>query len=167
MGLISPISSTGFLRRSQSAMTLNVNNTTGSIVMFTVTGSVLIRRLFGEVTTVISSAHTNGHIRTNDQSATIDLSNSTGATLSALAVGTMIWRAGVLATALAIDDNAVGAINDALSAGNDCFSPFIITKKNGAVTTLDYRYTTTNAPSTGAILWTADWEPLSVNGNLA
>lgn len=155
-------------RRSlaQKSMTLNVNNTTGSIVMFTVTGSVLIHRLWGEVTTVISANHTVGHIRTNDQTATVDLSNATGATLSALAVGTMIYRKGVLATALLIDNNAAGAIEDANAAGDLVFSPFIVTKKTGAVTTIDYRYATTDAPSSGVILWTAEWEPLSTNGNL-
>lgn len=154
--------------RAEKTITLDASNTTKSHVIFTVTGSVLIHRIWGEVTTVIGANHTKGHLRTNDQTATIDLSESvTGATLSALAVGTMLWRSGVLATALQLDDNAVGAIQDAVSAGNRVFSPFAVTKKSGAVTTIDYRYTSTDTPHSGAIKWRADWEPLSGGGFLS
>lgn len=154
--------------RAEKSITLDANNTTKSHVLFTVTGSVLIHRIWGEVTTVIGANHTAGHLRTNDQTATIDLSESgTGLTLSGLAVGTMIWRAGVLATALQLDNNAAGAIQDAVSAGNGVFSPFVVTKKTGAVTTIDYRYASTDAPHSGVIKWRADWEPLSGGGFLS
>ena len=155
-------------RHSKSAVTLNVNNTTGSKVAFTVTGSVLILGIWGEVTTAISSNHTKGHLRTNDQTATIDITESvTGITLSSLAVGTMIYKESLAAVALSLQDNVSAKMEEPAAAGQFSMSPFIVTKKTAAVTTIDYRYTTTNAPSTGAILFNVLWIPLSADGNLA
>lgn len=167
MGVITQIAPNPAWRRSSMSMTLNVNNTTGSIVMFTITGSVLIHHLWGEVTTVISSNATAAHLRTNDQSANVDVTLNTGVTLSAAPVGSIIVRNGLVAAALVLKSNAAGAFLDAGTAGNGVFTPFSLHKKTAAVTTLDFRYTTTNAPSSGVILWTADWEPLSQDGNLS
>lgn len=148
------------------AMTLNVNNTTGSIVAFTLTGSVQMV-LWGEVTTVLSSNVTAAHLRLNDQTATVDLALNTGVTLSSAPVGSIIYRNGLVAAALVLKSNAAGAFLDAGTAGNGVLTPFAITKKTGAVTTIDFRYTTTNAPSSGVITWHALWSPLTADGALA
>lgn len=163
MGFGTPLSR---VRRSSAVTTFSANNTTASVVMFTVTGAVIVHRLWGQVTTVIGANHTVGHIRLNDQTATIDLSSSTGITLSGLAVGTIISRNSAAATALTLDSNAVGAITDT-TANQEYFTPFVLVKKSGAVTTLDYRYATTDAPTSGAVTWYAEWEPLSADGNFS
>lgn len=163
MGFGTPLSR---VRRSTAVTTLSANNTTASVVMFTLTGSVILHRLWGVVTTVIGANHTAGHCRLNDQTATVDISSSTGITLSGLAVGTLITRNSAAAAALALDSNAVGAITDT-TASQEYFTPIALIKKTGAVTTLDYRYSTTDAPTSGAITWYAEWEPLSADGNLA
>lgn len=156
------------LREAKASITLNVNNTTGSKVVFTVTGSVLVLAIWGEVTTVISANHTAGHLRTNDQTATIDITEAaTGVTLSALAVGTVVYKESLAAVILKLLDNAAAKMEEPASAGQPAMSPFIVTKKTAAATTIDYRYATTDAPSTGAILWHALWIPLSADGNLA
>jgi len=144
-------------------ITTNVNNTTKSIVVFTITGSIKVLQIYGVVSTAISSSHTAAHLRLNDQTATIDITLNTGITLSSLAVGTTIYRSGLASAALTLKDNAVGAFLDAASAGTDIFTPFSVVKKNGATTTIDYRYTTTNAPSTGGIQWFLIWQPLSAD----
>lgn len=156
------------LREAVASVTLNVNNTTGSKVVFTVTGVVLIEAFYGVVTTIISSNHTAGHIRLNDQTATLDLSEAaTGITLSNFEVGTLIFKESLLATALQSKRADVGFIEESAAAGTPAFTRFIVGKKNGATTTLDYRYSTTNAPSSGAIRFGALWLPLSADGNLA
>ena len=156
------------LRYSSSAVTLNVNNTTGSKVAFTVTGCVHVHAIWATVTTVISSNHTAGHLRTNDQTATIDISEAvTGIALSALAVGTVFYKESLAAVALKLLDNAAAKMEEPATAGIPWSSPFVVLKKTAATTTIDYRYTTTNAPSTGALLFGALWIPLSTDGFLA
>lgn len=162
------ISGASRLRQAKSSITLSVSNTTGSTVVFTIKGFVQILGIWGEVTTVISANHTKGHLRTNDQSATIDITESvTGTTLSALAVGTLIYKESLAASALQLKSNAAGCMEEPASAGQPAMSPFIVGKKTGAVTTIDYRYTTTDAPSSGVIQFNALWIPLSADGNLA
>lgn len=153
-------------RLASKTIVTNVNNTTGSIVVFTIAGSIEVLRIFGVVSTVISANHTAAHLRLNDQTATIDLTLNTGITLSALAVGTTVYRSGLVAAALTLKDNVVGAFLDAQSAGNGVFTPFSVVKKTGAVTTIDYRYTTTDAPSTGGIQWFMAWRPLSADASV-
>lgn len=156
------------LREAVASITCNVNNTTGSKVVFTVTGSVLVVGIYGIVTTVISSNHTGGHLRLNDQAATIDITESgTGVALSALAAGTLIYKESLTAVALKLKDNVAGFFEEPASAGQPAMSPFVVGKKTGAVTTIDYRYATTNAPSSGVIQWRALWLPLSADGFLA
>lgn len=150
-----------------SAVTLNVSNTTGSKVVYTVTGFVWVHALWAEVTTVISANHTAGHLRTNDQTANIDVTLNTGITLSGLAVGTVIYKESLTAAALQLKSNAAGCFEEPATAGIPSFSPFILGKKTAAVTTLDYRYTTTDAPSSGVLTWHALWSPITADGGLA
>ena len=155
------------VREAKATTTLNVNNTTGSIVMFTLTGAVQVFGLWGEVTTALSSNVTAAHVRLNDQAATLDITLNTGVTLSSLGVGTVIFKEGLTAAALVAKSVAAGYFEETTPAGQLPWTPFLIGKKTGAVTTVDFRYTTTNAPSSGAILWHAQWMPLTSDGNLA
>lgn len=165
MGVLAP--QTRLLCKAFKDMTLNVNNTTGSIATFTVTGAVRIVGFWGEVTTVLSSNVTAAHLRLNDQTATVDLSLAAGVALSAAPVGSIVSRSGLVTAALTLQSNAAGALLDAASAGNDAFTPFVVVKKTGATTTIDFRYTTTNAPSSGVIRWYAVYESISGDGALS
>lgn len=154
------------LREVKKDLTLTGNNQTLSQAVFTVTGSVLILGIWGEVITLIGSNHTAGHLRLNDQTATVDVTLATGINLSALAVGTVVSKTGLAAAALTLDDNVAGAITEPATAGQAALSPVMLIKKTAATTTLDYRYATTNAPTTGAIRFHALFVPLSDDGNL-
>ena len=153
---------------ARKVATIDANNTTASVVVFTVTGSVLIHGIWGVVTGATDlTNHTKGHLRTNDQTATIDLTEATtGIALSGLAVGTLISKTALVAVALTLDDNAAAKITEPASAGQGLLSSFIVVKKTVAVTTVDYRYTTTDAPADAEITFGALWEPLSTDGNL-
>ena len=154
--------------RAEKSLTLNVNNTTGSITGFAVTGAVWVLALWGQVKTAFSSAVTAAHFRTNDQTATIDLSEAvTGLTMSSFGVGSMCLRTGQVDVALSGMNVSAGRVVD---GGNDwlgLFTPFSVLKKTAAVTTIDFRYATTNAPSSGVLLQTALWLPMSDDGFLA
>lgn len=155
------------LRESYASMTLDGNNQTKSQVMFTITGVVDILALFGVVTTVLGSNLTDCHIRTNDQTANIDLSLNTGLTLSSLVAGSAIYKNDLLTAILLKKDAAVGFVRENSVAGGPLYQQFGIGKKNGATTTLDFRYSTTNTPTSGVIRWGALWVPISSDGNLA
>lgn len=152
---------------TSKAVTLNVNNTTGSIVAFTITGSIRVLQLYAVVSTVLSANITAAHWRLNDQTATIDISLAAGTTLSAAPVGSLIMRTGLAAAALTLKSNAAGAFQDAAAAGDDVFTPFVIVKKTGAVTTIDFRYSTTDAPSSGVLTHVLVWQPLSSDAAVA
>lgn len=154
--------------RAEKLLTLVANNTTASITGFAVTGSVLILALWGQVKTAFSSNNTACHFRTNDQTATVDLSEAvTGLAMSSFGVGSMCFRTGQVDVALTGANNSAGRVTDGGNDWLDLFTPFAVTKKTGAVTTIDFRHTTTNAPSSGGLLQTALWLPLSDDGFLA
>lgn len=155
------------VREAAASVTLDVSNTTGSKVVFTVTGAVEILAIWAEVTTVLSANVTAAFLRVNDQGATVDVTLNTGVALSAAPVGSIVSRTGLVAAALTLKSSAAGAFQDAATAGNDVYTPFNLVKKTGAVTTLDFRYTTTDAPSSGVLKFHALWRPLSDDGNLA
>lgn len=152
-------------RRSQVVTIFDASNTTGTETLFTLTGSVLLHKIWGVVSTVIGANHTGGLLRLNDSGAQVNISAS-GATLSGLAVGTTIQKSGLVATALSINNNVQCAIEEGATAGNGVFSPIVLTKKTGAATVLEYLYATTDTPTSGAVTWLAEWEPYSADGNL-
>jgi len=157
------------IKRATSVLVLDASSTTASVVAFTVTGAVLVHGIWGEVTNADDlTNHTKGHLRTNDQGATLDLTEAaTGLVLSGLAVGTLFSKTALAAVALTLDSNAVAAITEPASAGQGLLSQFIVVKKTAAVTTIDYRYTTTDAPADAELTLFALWEPLSGDGKLA
>ena len=154
-------------RQAKANTTLIVSNTTGSAVIFTLTGSVLVYGLWGEVTTVLSSNVTAAYVQLNDQTASPDITLASGVTLSDTPVGSIIFKESLTAAALVVKSSAAGFFEETTPAGQISMTPFIIGKKTGATTTVDFTYSTTNTPSTGVIQWNALWIPLSADGNLA
>lgn len=152
---------------STKSVTCNANNTTASFVCFTVTGTIRVKQIYGVVTTVLSAAHTAAHLRLNDQTITVDITLATGVDLSNAPVGSCTQRVGKATTALTDGKNSTGLVIDANVAGTDVMTEFYVTKKTGATTTIDYRYTTTDAPSSGVIQWFLIWEPISADAAVA
>lgn len=154
-------------RQVKANTTLIVNNTTGSATIFTLTGSVLVLGLWGEVTTVLSSNVTAAYVEMNDSSATPDVALSTGVALSAAPVGSIVYKDALLGAALKLKSSSAAGIAESTPAGQPFFTPFLLVKKTAVATTLQFTYTTTNAPSSGVIQWNAIWIPISGDGNLA
>lgn len=152
---------------SSNTTTLNVNNATGSIVMFTITGTIQLLKIYGVVTTALSSNVTAAFLRLNDQTATVDMTLNTGVTLSSATVGSSIVKKGLVGAALVFNSNATGTYIEPTTLETEFFEEGIVQKKTGATTTIDFRYTTTNAPSTGAIQWFLVWQPLSADAAVA
>jgi len=146
-------------------ITFTANGTVVKI-LFTLTGSVMLTRLWGEVTTDLGTNHTAASWRLNDQGAQIYLTAVGGTTLSSIKAGSLIVKDKLVAVALTKIDNANGAILESAEAGINIFTPVKLIKKTAAVTQIEYRYITNNT-SLGAIRFFASYYPLTIDGALA
>lgn len=159
-----PITDFGVI--SQKSQTLSGNNTTVTTGIFRITGSILVTALWGEVTTDIGANHTAAAWRLNDQTAQIYISAVAGTTLSAIKTGSIITRNRLAGTALTKMDNVAGVMVDPTEAFEPFFVPFLVVKKTGANTDIEYKYTTTDTPTTGAILHNLGWIPMSQDADV-
>lgn len=157
-----PITTVGLT--STSNATLIANNTTASNLLFGITGSIMVNQLYGIVTTVLSSNVTAAFYRQNDQTAQVDISASSGTTLSSAAVGSVIMRKALAATALTFINSSAGRITESSAVNLGFFSPFVLTQKTAGVQTdVEFRYTTTNTPATGVVQFFMVWLPISAD----
>lgn len=160
-----PITTNGII--ITKSQTLAGNNTTVATPLFRVTGTVLVKALYGVVTTLLGSNVTAAYWRLNDQSAQLDISLASGSTISNFPSGSMLYRKGLAATNLQTKASSVGALIDPTTAGAGIFSEFAVTQKAGGINTdIEFVYTTTNTPTSGVIKHYIGWIPLSDDGNL-
>ena len=151
---------------ASETVTLTANNTTAAVPIFHITGSVQVLGLYGVVTTDLGANHTVAYWRLNDQTAQVSITVSTGTTLSAIKAGSVIVKNGLAATALTKLDNVAGVISEPTTLETAYYSPFVAVKKTGATTDIEYVYSTTDAPTTGAIQFFVNWVRLSADGNV-
>lgn len=159
-----PITEDGLI--TAAPQVLSGSNTTVATPVFRITGSVEIRGLWGEVTTVLGSNVTAAFYRLNDQTAQPDITLATGTTLSSAAVGSMLVKKGLAAAAVTLLTSAAGRVSEPTTLETTYFSPFVVVKKTGATTDIEFVYTTTNTPTSGAILHFIRWLPLSSDANV-
>lgn len=150
-----------------NSKTLSGNNTTVAVPIFGLTGTVIVTQLYGIVTTVLGSNHTAAYFRLNDQTAQVSITASSGVTLSSLAAGSWFGKTGLAAAAATAKTNAAGAILEPTTLETLIPSPFMLVKKTGATTNIEYVYTTTNTPTSGVIQFFVQYQPLSADGALA
>lgn len=150
--------------RSYSSKTLSANNTTATVPIFRMTGTIEIMRLYGIVTTTIGANHTGAYFRLNDQTSQINITlNTGGMTLSALPAGTAVLK-NALATSIALAKSAAaGFLVEPTDAEVMVDSGLVFGKKSGANTDIEYIYSTTDTPTSGAIQFFLDWVPLSAD----
>ncbi len=159
-----PITTDGIV--SIDSQILIGNNTAIVVPIFTITGSVEIRGLWGVVTTDLGANNTAASWRLNDQTAQVAITGVAGTALSAVKAGSTIVKKGVAATALTLLDNAAGRVSEPTTLETTYFSPFVMMQKTGATTNIEFLYTTTDAPTSGAIDFYLRWLPLSKNANV-
>ena len=135
--------------------------------IFGITGTVLVTGIYGVVTTVLGANHTTAYWRLNDQTAQVSITASSGTTLSTLGVGTTIVKKGLAAAALTALDSAAGRISEPTTLETLYFSPFVAMQKTGGVATnIEYVYSTTDTPTSGAITFYITFVPVSPNGTI-
>lgn len=160
-----PITTDG-LTIPSNIQTLTGNNTTVTTAVFTITGTVELRAIYSVVTTDFGANHTAAYWRVNDQTAQPAITLATGTTLSAIKAGSMIVKKGLAAAALVLLDNAAARVSEPTTLETTFFSPFVVMKKTGALTQIEYTYTTTDTPTTGAIQHFVRFLPLSADANV-
>lgn len=163
---VSPAPDANRTLKQSVSKTLTGSNTTVATPLWRVTGTVLVTRLWGVITTVLGSNHTAAYWRLNDQTAQVDITLATGTTLSSAAVGSTIQALGLAGAALTLNTSAAGRVIQAATVADFPFTPFELVKKSGANTDVEYVYTTTNTPTSGVIQFFIEYLPLSADGAL-
>lgn len=167
-GRLKAVSATGLvaeiarLMLTKNSKTLSANNTTANVPVFGVTGSIRVTKLYAVVTTVIGANHTSPKFRLNDQTAQIDIT-AAGSALSAAPVGSIVFKNGEPGTALFVSPATAGVSGDNAALA-PLFQEFFVQQKQGAATNIEYRYSTTDAPTSGVLQFFLEWEPLSADG---
>lgn len=159
-----PITTDGIV--SIDSQVLTGNNTTVNVPLFTITGSIEVRGLWGVVTTVLGANNTAAYWRLNDQSNQSNITLNTGTTLSAAAAGSTIVKKGLAAAALTLLSASQERVSEPTTLETTYFSPFVATALPGAATNIEFTYTTTDAPTSGAIDFYLRWLPLSKNATV-
>lgn len=150
---------------STTSKTMSANNTTAAVPIFRITGSVFVTKLYGIVTTVLGANHTAVSYRLNDQTAQVYITLLAGTVASAAPVGTIIEKNALAATAVDVDSSAAGLFEELAVANDSYYQNFRLTQKTGGVNTdIEYKYTTTDAPTSGAIQFFCEYQPISADG---
>ena len=156
-------SNTTATQTSTKSLTTNASNTTVNPAIFRITGTIRVVQLYGVITTTLGANHTAASWRLNDQTAQVAITSNAGTTLSALVAGTFISKTGLNTAALTASNNAAGVILEPTALETVVFSEFIMVKKTAANTDIEYKYSTTDAPTTGVIQFFLVWQPLSAD----
>lgn len=158
-----PITYNGLI--TTSAQTFTGNNTTVAVPLFTITGAVEVTALYGVITTALGSNFTTAFWRMNDGSTQNDITASSGTTLSSGAVGGVIAKKALVATALTFVTAASAKVDESATANTPFFQNFVIQSNPAATSNVEFVYSTTNTPTSGAITFYIRWAPLATANN--
>lgn len=126
---------------------------------FTITGSVLVQRLWGIVSAVTTFTNcTSACFDLNDGAATIQLTAASGV-LSGMPVGTIFAKAGLAAAAFVVLDNTAGDVGESTVPLE--WSESIVTQKSGQPTYLRMGISTTDNPVAVVMRISCQWVPLT------
>jgi hypothetical protein len=159
-----PITTDGLI--TTDVQTLVGNNTTVNVPIFTIQGSIEVRGLWGEVTTVLGANNTAAYWRFNDQTNQSNITVNTGTTLSAAAVGSLIVKKGLAAAALTLLSASQERVSEPTTLETPYFSPFTLTALPTATSNIEFTYTTTDTPTSGQIRFYLRWLPITNNANV-
>ena len=142
------------------------SGTTVNVPMFKVTGQVHVKKLYGVVTTALLN-HTAVSFRLNDQTAQTYITAVGGTSATNAPVGTIVEKNALAATAVDVDSSSTGLFEEIATANLDYYQQFRVGQKTGGIETdIEYCYTTSDTPTSGAIQFFCVYVPLSIDGNL-
>jgi hypothetical protein len=155
--------------QASSIKTLTGNNTSGiAVPIFTITGSVQILGLYGLVTTTLGANNTAAYWRLNDGTAQSSITASSGTTLSAAPAGSIIVKKDLASAALTLLSASQERISEPTTLETFYFSPFVAVQKTGGVATnIEFLYSTTDTPTSGAITFYCGWLPIGAGSRVS
>jgi hypothetical protein len=155
--------------RVVSSHVINGNNASAiKLPVFQFTGNIRIRELYGAVTTQLGAHHTAPYFDQYDGNTRIELTSSTlPPDASNYPVGSLLLAYGKAATAM-LGKSATGAnISQASAANLDTFQETVLTSISGGTTQIEYVYSTSDAPTVGAIDFYAVVELLDASSSFS
>ncbi len=161
----------GHLYHSHKHITINGDTETVVSNLFVVTGIVRVFTLYGYVETATLDAAITAcwWDLFPTAGASVPLTKEAGApAMSDFEVGSLIIKDDIAANMATVKRANAGIFLEESSNYKKPFKPFIVGKKNGAVTQIRFMYTAGGAygASTGKIDFIVVWEPVSDDGEL-
>lgn len=151
----------GFGLQLSNSKTLVGTGATTVVPIFHITGSVNILSIYGVVTTVLGANNTAAYWRVNDQSTTSVITAASGTTLTAAAVGSTLVKKDLASAALTLLTSAQERVSEPTTLETSYFSPFVVVQKTGGIQTdIEFVYSTTDNPTTGAITFYVQYMPI-------
>lgn len=145
---------------------LTASGTTAAVPIFGITGSVLINALYGVVTTALGNC-TAAYWRINDGTTQTSITLNTGTALTNGTVGAVLNKKALASSALNFQDPTQARVVEPGAAEAIYFSPFVAIQKTGGVTSnIEFVYTTSDTPTSGAITFYLGWTPLSAGATV-
>ncbi len=148
-----------------NSKTLVGSGATVAVPIFTVTGQVEVTALYGVVTTALGN-NTAAYWRTNDGSTQNSITLSTGTTLTSAIVGAVISKKAGVGTALNLVAGTSAIVSESATAGANNFQDFVIDANPLATSNIEFVYTTSDTPTTGAITFYIRWVPLTQGASI-
>lgn len=152
----------------EKEVTFTGNNDTIVTPIFSVTGIVEVLKLWGVCTTTFGANHTDAHFRVNDQTATDQIiTKATTLDLSGISPGALIAKTGLITAVATYKSADAASVYEPTTLQTDIFTPFTVTQKTGDIQTdIEYVYTTSDSPTSGAMKFYAGFLPLSEGATL-
>lgn len=150
---------------TKDSQTLVGNNTTVAVPIYTISGKVEITALYGDITTALGN-NTAAYWRTNDGSTQNSITLNTGTSLTSAIKGGIISKKAGVGTALTLTAGTSGQVIESATAGATYFQDFIVIENPLATTNIEFVYSTTDTPTTGAINFYIRWVPLTPNSTI-
>lgn len=148
---------------SADSQALSASGATANVPIFTVTGTIQVNAIYGVVTTALGNC-TAAYWRFNDGSNQSNITLNTGTTLTNAGIGAAIVKKGLAGAALTLLNSDQERVSEPTTLETLYFSPFVLTAKNGTTTNIEFTYTTSDTPTSGAITFYLGWVPLSADG---
>jgi len=145
------------------AQTLVGSGATVAVPLFTVTGAIEVTALYGVITTTLQNC-TATYWRTNDGSTQNDITASSGTSLTNAIKGGIIAKKTTKGTALTLIAGTSAQVDES-TANLPFFQPFVIQANAAATSNIEFVYTTSDTPTTGAITFYIRWAPIATINN--
>lgn len=145
---------------TSDAQILVGNAATVAVPIYTVIGQVEVTALYGKITTTLGN-NTVAFFRTNDGSTQNAITLATGTTLTGAITGGVISKKAGADTALTLTAGTSAQVTESATAGATYFQDFVIDANPLTTSNIEFVYTTSDAPTTGAITFYIRWVPLT------